>query len=97
MPADTSALTIDGRACPDGTSITWTAVNDLDIPVSFDWTARTAGTRGTAVVEAGSSTEVTTDFEGPNRNTFRVVVDWVLQDREQSRRAEFCNPVMILM
>nr|MBA2496806.1 fibronectin type III domain-containing protein [Acidimicrobiia bacterium] len=94
VPADTTGLDIDGRACPNGSSITWTVDNDLDIPVSFNWIARTADTSGTAVVEANSSTQVTTDFAGPTRNVFRVVVDRILQDREQSRRAEFCNPVM---
>jgi hypothetical protein len=92
VPGDTSALTIAERACPDGTSITWTVENGLDVPVSFIWIAKTAGDAGTSVVEAGESTEVTADFVGPNRNTFRVVIDRILQDRTQSLRAEFCNP-----
>jgi hypothetical protein len=93
VPADTTGLTIAGRACPDGTSITWTVDNDLAIPVSFDWIAKTADTSGTDVVEANSSTQVTTDFDGPTRNVFRVVVDQMLQDRTQSRSPQFCDPV----
>ncbi|MBA2495724.1 MAG: right-handed parallel beta-helix repeat-containing protein [Acidimicrobiia bacterium] len=88
MTAD--ALDIVGRACPDGDSITWTVTNLLDIPVGFNWFARTAGASGMGAVAAGASVEVETDFVGPNRNTFRLVVHQMMQDREQSLRPGAC-------
>ncbi|MBA2496905.1 MAG: ExeM/NucH family extracellular endonuclease, partial [Acidimicrobiia bacterium] len=92
VPADTSALMIADRACPAGGSITWTIVNTLGIPVSFDWMAQMARSTGTGVVEAGASTEVTTEFRGSGRNAFRVLVDRIVQDRTQSALARFCTP-----
>ena len=84
------ALDLVGRACPDGDSITWTVQNLLDIPVGFEWTAQTAGDAGTGAVAAGASVEVEADFVGPNRNTMRLVVHQMLQDREQSVRPGSC-------